>query len=123
MQLVGELVSAGELQLDGSFEGRLRCEQLTIGEGGSLKGEAEADTAVIKGHFSGQLVARSVRITATATVEGDIHQDNIAIEAGATIKGRLLLREQPAADEPSPPAGTQGRPAGSAADQVIGIPA
>lgn len=119
MRLVGELVSAGELQLDGSFEGRLRCEQLTVGEGGSLKGEAEADTAVIKGHFSGQLVARSVRIASTATVEGDIYQDNIAIEAGAAIKGRLLLREQPDAAKPSSASGTESR----AAEEVVGIPA
>ncbi len=93
VRLTGELVSAGELQLDGHFEGRVRCHQLTIGESGSLGGEAEAEIAVIKGRFSGQLIARSIRIAETAHVEGDIYQDNIAIEAGATIHGRLLARE------------------------------
>ncbi len=93
VRLTGELASAGELQLDGQFEGRVRCHQLTIGESGSLAGEAQAEVAVIKGRFAGQLVARSIRITETAHVEGDIYQDNIAIEAGATIRGRLLARE------------------------------
>ncbi len=93
VRLTGELTSTGELQLDGHFEGRVRCHQLTIGESGSLAGEAQTEIAVIKGRFSGQLVARSIRITETAHVEGDIYQDNIAIEAGATIRGRLLARE------------------------------
>ncbi len=122
VRLTGELTSAGELQLDGHFEGRVRCHQLTIGESGSLGGEAEAEIAVIKGRFAGQLVARSIRIAETAHVEGDIYQDNIAIEAGATIRGRLLARE--GREEPGPdPASTDEPAATRTAADIVDIPA
>ena len=122
VRLTGELASAGELQLDGHFEGRVRCHQLTIGESGALAGEAEAEIAVIKGRFAGQLVARSIRVAETAHVEGDIYQDNIAIEAGATIRGRLLAREGREAPTADPAATGEPASARTAAD-IVDIPA
>lgn len=91
VRLVGELTSSGDVQLDGTVEGDLRCRQLTIGEGGSVKGEITADQATIRGRVEGELRVKSLRLAASAEVVGDIYQENIAIEAGAKISGRIIL--------------------------------
>ncbi|RMF12293.1 MAG: polymer-forming cytoskeletal protein [Alphaproteobacteria bacterium] len=91
VRLIGELTSPGDVQLDGTVEGDLRCRQLTIGDGGSVKGEITADQATIRGRVEGELRVKSLRLGSKAEVIGDIYQETIAIEAGARISGRIIL--------------------------------
>ncbi len=123
VRLLGELSSPGEVQLDGTIEGNLRCRQLTIGEGGSVKGEIVAEQATIRGRVEGELRVKSLRLAASAEVIGDIYQESIAIEAGAKISGRIVLGLEraetahgpavadvaAAAERPQPPSDTRQR--------------
>jgi len=74
--------------------------ELTIGEGGSVDGSIEAESVEIRGKVVGTVTAKSVRLYATARVQGDITHAQLAIETGAHFEGRSLKFETPATVEP-----------------------
>jgi len=93
VRLVGELISDGDVQLDGCLQGEARVSRLTLGESGSVEGAIEGEVVDIRGRVRGQITARSVRLHPTADVEGDITHAEIAIETGARFVGRSLRLE------------------------------
>ncbi|MDB5495661.1 MAG: hypothetical protein JWP86_2998 [Phenylobacterium sp.] len=93
VRLVGELVSDGDVQLDGSLQGEARVDRLTLGETGSVEGSIVGDSVEVRGRVRGQITARSVRLLSTADVEGDVTHGEIVVEAGARFVGRSLRLE------------------------------
>lgn len=98
----GNLSSPGDIQLDGTIEGDIKCQSLTIGVNAKVKGHIKADEVLVCGTITGNIDAQTVTLAKTARVCGDILQDSIAIEAGARLDGRLSgrIREPAAAAEP-----------------------
>lgn len=93
--ITGTVYSEGEIQLDGAVEGDVRAGSLTLGENASIKGEVEADLAVIHGHLVGSLRAREVRLAASSRIEGDIVHSTLSIEAGAYFEGQCRRSDNP----------------------------
>jgi cytoskeletal protein CcmA (bactofilin family) len=91
--ITGDLVSDGEVQLDGAIVGDVRVRRLTIGETGSVEGAIQADAVEVRGRVAGSIAAATVRLHATAHVDGDITQSQLSIDAGAHFQGRSLLAE------------------------------
>ena len=98
--LRGDVATDGDVHLDGALTGDMRVRELTVGEGGSVEGHIEAETVEIRGRVVGTVTAKSVRLFATARVEGDITHAQLAIEPGAHFEGRSLKYETPATVEP-----------------------
>ena len=103
----GNISGAGELQVDGSLKGDIRVVRVTIGEGGSVEGTVHADVLEVRGRVSGAIVAKQVKLFATARIEGDITQEQLSIEQGAWFQGRCTQakRDTPGAnmlDAPTP---------------------
>lgn len=96
----GDLATQGDVQLDGAINGDLRAGLLTVGETGRVAGSIEAEAVDIRGEVRGAVVAKSVRLRATARVYGDITHSQISIEAGAYFVGRSLARDEDAAATP-----------------------
>jgi cytoskeletal protein CcmA (bactofilin family) len=90
VSLEGDLVSDGDVQLDGSVRGDLKLNHLTIGETGQVDGLITAETVEVRGRVSGAIAAKIVRLYATARVDGDITHAQIAIDAGAHFAGRSV---------------------------------
>ena len=90
VSVAGDIASDGDIQLDGAVCGDLRVGHLSIGETGQVEGAIEADAVEIRGRVAGTISARSVRLFATARVEGDISHEQLAIEAGALFSGRSV---------------------------------
>ena len=95
VSIVGNITTAGEVQLDGVVEGDVTCGSVTIGEHGSLTGSVSADTVVIRGKVDGKVRGRSVRLEKDSKVTGDVWHETIAIEAGAYIEGKFLHAKDP----------------------------
>lgn len=105
----GNISGAGELQVDGSLKGDVRVARVVIGEGGSVEGTVHADVLDVRGRVSGAIVAKQVKLYATARVEGDITQEQLAIDQGAWFQGRCnqAKRDTPGAamlEAPAPKA-------------------
>jgi cytoskeletal protein CcmA (bactofilin family) len=95
VEITGNLITTGEVQLDGVLKGDIRCGALTIGEGGVLLGSLVSERAVVRGTVQGLLHSKSVLLERTAQVTGDITQEVISVQEGAQLDGRLIRRSDP----------------------------
>ncbi len=87
LHIVGNLRSAGEIQVDGRIDGDIRTVNLLVGETADIKGEIVADKVIVHGAITGQIKARSVTLAKTAHVVGDILHEDLSINAGAFLEG------------------------------------
>ncbi len=85
----GNLTTSGEIQLDGTIEGDVKSNSLTIGENGTVKGKVNADDVIVKGSVKGSISGRNVRVEKSAKITGDLCHQTLSIEAGAFIEGNL----------------------------------
>jgi cytoskeletal protein CcmA (bactofilin family) len=98
----GDLASEGDVQLDGALRGDLKVTHLSIGETGQVEGTITADAVEVRGRVVGAISARTVRLFASARIDGDITHEQLAIEAGAHFAGRSL-KAQPVQEQLSLP--------------------
>lgn len=95
LRITGNLETEGEVQIDGVLEGDIKTGTLTIGETAVVIGEIIADKAIVQGKITGRIRARSVLLTKTARVIGDIWHQDLAMEAGAFLEGHCKRVEIP----------------------------
>ncbi len=89
LHIIGNLSTDGEMQVDGSIEGDVTSQALTVGEKASISGEIVADHIEIHGSVSGKIRARKIKLAKTAKVIGEIWHEVLSIESGAYIEGQL----------------------------------
>ncbi|MCZ4280194.1 polymer-forming cytoskeletal protein [Kiloniella laminariae] len=89
LNLVGDLTSSGDLQIDGTVQGDIVCRFATIGEKAVVKGSVKAEEIRVCGMVQGQLNADVISLASTAKVVGDILHKSIEIEAGAHVEGQF----------------------------------
>ena len=87
LKVIGNLESAGDIQVDGTVEGNINSRTVTISEGAHIEGSIFADTAHLSGSIKGQVKAPTVNIAKSAKVVGDIIHESLSIEAGAYLEG------------------------------------
>ena len=91
----GDLMSTGEVQIDGTVEGDIDSKVLLVGETADIKGEIRADTVRVHGAVTGQIKAITVNLAKSARVTGDIIHENLSIEKGAHLDGQVRRMEEP----------------------------
>lgn len=107
VRIVGDIITQGEMQIDGQVEGDITCQVLVVGEGARITGEVNADSVRVHGELTGKIHAVAVVIAKSARVVGDISHDSLEIEAGAHMEGHLLRKgsaprkAEPAAEKPA----------------------
>lgn len=95
LQIVGNLRSQGEVQIDGTVDGDVAANALTIGERATINGEIVADDVVVKGRVNGRIRARKVQLAKSAHVVGDIWHELLAIDSGAFVEGHCKRTDKP----------------------------
>ena len=97
LTITGDLVSTGDIKVDGRVDGNITCRTLTLGDEPLLNSEIAAETVRICGTFNGQVEANKVVLTSNAKVSADIAQEILEIEPGAVLEGnvRRLLSGKP----------------------------
>ncbi len=85
----GDLVSTGDIKIDGRVDGNITCRTLTLGDQPVINSAISAETVRICGIFSGQVRANKVVLTSSAQVRGDIIQEILEIEPGAVVEGQV----------------------------------
>ena len=95
LTIKGNLMTSGDIQVEGTIEGDIRAHLLTVGQSAVISGEVVADDIVVHGHVKGTVRGLKVRLTSSAQVEGDIIHKTIAIESGAHFEGSVQRAEDP----------------------------
>lgn len=91
----GDLVSEGDIRVDGRIEGHVTVKQrLVLGEGGSIQGDIHALDATIAGQLTGNItVSQMLVLKPSARIDGDITTDKIIIESGAQFNGKCTMNQ------------------------------
>ncbi|MBE7637020.1 polymer-forming cytoskeletal protein [Sneathiella sp. P13V-1] len=93
--VTGDLISDGEVQIDGIVKGNIQATTITIGETSHVTGDVDADNVTIRGKVDGNITGCNVAISATASVKGDVTNSSLQIEPGAKIDGHCRHSDTP----------------------------
>jgi predicted acyltransferase (DUF342 family) len=61
LHIVGDLNTNGEIQIDGTVDGDVKGNSLTVGTQATVNGEIFADSVVVRGSVNGRIKADTVR--------------------------------------------------------------
>ncbi len=126
LRIVGNLISEGDVQVDGIIEGDVRSRTLTVSEGATVTGQIQAETVRIRGNTLGRIIAKNVELGPTAKVVGDIVHTVISIESGAYLEGQCKHLEKEKMVEAVGATGQihagQSQAGGSGAEAIKGQP-
>lgn len=115
LSVTGNIVSKGEVQIEGEIQGDIHCSSLIIGDKAQVTGGVVADDVVVRGSIVGSIRGLRVTLQASSHVEGDIYHQSLAIEQGAFFEGKSRRADDPTALSLDP--GSTKSPLSSSADK------
>ena len=98
----GDLISKGELQVDGEVQGDIKGTRVVIGEHARITGAVLAEDVVIFGHVMGSVRGLRVSLQSTSHLERDVYHQALVLEQGAVFEGRSNRSDDPLAEPPAP---------------------
>ena len=88
LHVTGNMISDGDIQIDGIVEGDVKGGKLTIGINGGVIGKVIAKEVMVNGAVTGEVKASTVTLAKTAKVQGNITHESLSIEPGAEFEGQ-----------------------------------
>ena len=93
IRIKGEVTGTEDLFVDGFVEGKLNLAancSLTIGPNGNIKADLVAREIIVRGRVEGKVIARDkLQIGSTGEINGEVQTGRLAIEDGATLRGKV----------------------------------
>ena len=86
----GNINSAGIIHVDGKLQGDITCDELVIGNKGSVKGSVKVTNLQLYGILNGKASVDKLFVAKSARLIGDASHSSIAIEPGAYIDGHCI---------------------------------
>lgn len=102
--ITGNVNATADLHIDGRIEGDVTCGVLAQGPDSSIFGNVTAESARLAGMIEGTVHARQLTIERSARIVGDVEYENITIENGGAIDGRMKHMGMAATVAPPAPA-------------------
>ncbi len=99
MNVLGNIVSDGILDIDGQVDGNVRGHYVTVRPNGRIRGDLMAEEVFVHGTVDGLIKAQNVTLFASAHVRGTIMHETITIEDGAAVDGKLKRTERLAIED------------------------
>jgi len=97
LTIIGNLISKGEVQVDGEVQGDIHGSSIVVGERARITGGLIAEEITVRGQVMGTLRGNRVALQSSSKVEGDIYHQSLAIEQGAYFEGKSRRTEDPTA--------------------------
>ena len=94
----GNLLTNGDLQLEGTLHGSVQARRIVIDATGEINchgGYVVAEEVIIHGRVIGPICGVRVHLAPGAQVEGDVLNQSIVVEDGAFIDGQIRHSEDP----------------------------
>jgi cytoskeletal protein CcmA (bactofilin family) len=95
LRINGNLLSEGEVQVDGQIQGDIRCAHLTVGRDALVNGNITADEVVVRGKVMGCIRGNRVILQDCAHVESEVFHKKLSIEEGACFEGTSRRCDDP----------------------------
>jgi len=95
LSIVGNLASAGEVQINGEVQGDIQAGRIVVGQEAHIVGELLADDIVVGGNVQGSIRGNSVRFQTASHIEGDVFHRTLFIEQGAYFEGKSRRSDDP----------------------------
>lgn len=99
MNVLGNIVSDGILDIDGQVDGNVRGHSVTVRPDGRIRGDLVAQEVFVHGTVDGLIKAENVTLFESAHVRGTIMHESITIEDGAKVDGKLKRTERLALED------------------------
>jgi cytoskeletal protein CcmA (bactofilin family) len=87
--IAGNINASAELHIEGRIEGDVDCAGLIQGAESHIVGGVTAENARIAGAIEGTVRVRQLTVERSARITGDVEYENITIENGGHIDGRM----------------------------------
>ena len=95
MQIKGAVKSETEIYNDGIIEGDISCKILIVGINGRvISNTIKTEKIVVYGVVDGNIDSSSVYLGTTARVNGNILNNDISIENGAFVSGKITQKRK-----------------------------
>ncbi len=91
LMLEGKIEGHGNIRVAGRFRGNVNVDGgVTIEPGASVEGEVKADTVLVGGKVSGQIIAQQrVELRASGALIGDVKAESLIVAAGSKMRGNV----------------------------------
>lgn len=99
VNILGNLISDGTLDIDGKVHGNVKCKNVTIRRNARIIGDVVAENVQVFGEVTGMIKATEISLFATCRVEGVIIHESLTIEDGAFVDGQFKRMEKIILDE------------------------
>jgi cytoskeletal protein CcmA (bactofilin family) len=118
IKIKGEVTGSEDLFVDGHVDGKLNLTNgsLTVGPNGYVKADVTAREVIVRGKIDGKVSGRDrVQLWSTGQVTGEVQTARLAIEDGATLRGKVEAGKQPSklAENQASAAASAGKSSGS----------
>ncbi len=104
-KVTGDLEGVGDISVEGSVEGNIRCRNLTLRGEPTITGDVHAEAVHVCGRFRGALHSKKVVLTKAARMTGDINYEILELHEGAEFQGSTR-RTSASSSRPVTSAGT-----------------
>lgn len=88
LSILGNLISEGTVEIEGSIEGNVTCHGITVRKSGLVKGDIVADEVHIDGEVHGLVKAKHIKVAESGKIVGVIMYESLSIEDGAYLDGQ-----------------------------------
>lgn len=85
----GNIISTDNVMVDGTLHGEVRGLHVWIGRDASVEGAVVAERVTVEGTIRGPVFAEHIHLGAASRVSGDLCSDNISMDKGAMLSGRV----------------------------------
>jgi cytoskeletal protein CcmA (bactofilin family) len=98
IRIKGEVTGSEDLYIDGHVEGKLNLSNgtLTIGPNGTVNADVDAREVFVSGRVDGNITGRDkIQLRSTGYVSGEVRTERLAIDEGATLRGKVEAGKVP----------------------------
>ena len=93
--ITGTIKANSKVTIQGTVDGDIECNSITISKSGNVKGKIKTDTITVEGKAEGEINADDVlNIKSTGHVSGKVFYGEIQIEEGGKISGEINFRDK-----------------------------
>ena len=93
--IVGSLFYDGQIQVEGTIDGEVRCSALQITELGVVEGLIVAESVDVRGEANGSIYSEKLVLRAAWAVDGEVYHHNLVLEDGCLFEGKSRRHANP----------------------------